>query len=225
MAEIGKLLGILTPSPHKRTGRDNNMKEENDQPKVSKTTSLLRGRFSETTDRFVQIFTASVDFDKRLYREDILGSLAHAQMLATSGIISSDELKDIQRGLDLVREEIETCEFKWRIDLEDVHMNIEHRLTELIGLTGKKLHTGRSRNDQVATDLRLHLRNAIDEVLEQENRLLTAIANLAERHAETIMPGFTHLQAAQPITFGHLSLIHISEPTRQAEISYSVFCV
>ena len=203
MAEIGKLLGILTPSPHKRTGRDNNMKEENDQPKVSKTTSLLRGRFSETTDRFVQIFTASVDFDKRLYREDILGSLAHAQMLATSGIISSDELKDIQRGLDLVREEIETCEFKWRIDLEDVHMNIEHRLTELIGLTGKKLHTGRSRNDQVATDLRLHLRNAIDEVLEQENRLLTAIANLAERHAETIMPGFTHLQAAQPITFGH----------------------
>ena len=165
--------------------------------------SSLRGRFSEATDEFVQVFTASIDFDRRLYREDIAGSIAHATMLETINVLTPAELDQIVIGLQTIQKEIEGGNLQWRVDLEDVHMNIEHRLIELIGDTGKKLHTGRSRNDQVATDIRLHLRSAIDGLVEQQGLLLTALANLAEANADTIMPGFTHLQAAQPITFGH----------------------
>ncbi len=163
----------------------------------------LRGRFSEATDEFVQVFTASIDFDQRLYREDIAGSIAHATMLETINVLTKTELDQIVTGLQNIQAEIEGGRLQWRVDLEDVHMNIEHRLIELIGDTGKKLHTGRSRNDQVATDIRLHLRSSIDGLVEQQGQLLTALADLAESNADTIMPGFTHLQAAQPITLGH----------------------
>ena len=163
----------------------------------------LRGRFSEATDEFVQVFTASIDFDQRLFREDIAGSIAHATMLETINVLTKAELDQIVAGLQTIQAEIEGGRLQWRMDLEDVHMNIEHRLIELIGDTGKKLHTGRSRNDQVATDIRLHLRSSIDGLVEQQGQLMTALADLAESNADTIMPGFTHLQAAQPITFGH----------------------
>ena len=163
----------------------------------------LRGRFSEATDEFVQVFTASVNFDQRLYQEDIAGSKAHATMLQSIGVLNDEELSQILHGLQTIQDEIEGGVFQWRVDLEDVHMNIEHRLIELIGDTGKKLHTGRSRNDQVATDIRLHVRAAIDQLISQQSQLLGALADLAETNADTIMPGFTHLQAAQPITFGH----------------------
>ena len=163
----------------------------------------LRGRFSEATDEFVQVFTASIDFDQRLFREDVAGSIAHATMLETINVLTKAELDQIVAGLETIQAEIEGGRLQWRVDLEDVHMNIEHRLIELIGDTGKKLHTGRSRNDQVATDIRLHQRSSIDGLVEQQGQLMTALADLAESNADTIMPGFTHLQAAQPITFGH----------------------
>jgi argininosuccinate lyase len=149
------------------------------------------------------VFTASIDFDQRLFREDIAGSIAHATMLETINVLTKAELDQIVAGLQTIQAEIEGGRLQWRVDLEDVHMNIEHRLIELIGDTGKKLHTGRSRNDQVATDIRLHLRSSIDGLVEQQGQLMTALADLAESNADTIMPGFTHLQAAQPITFGH----------------------
>ncbi len=161
------------------------------------------GRFSEPVDAFVARFTASVDFDKRLYRHDIMGSIAHATMLAKVGVLSTVERDAIVDGLKKIQTEIEAGQFEWRVDLEDVHMNIEARLTERIGIAGKKLHTGRSRNDQVATDVRLWLRDEIDAVLAEIRRLQQGLAHLAEREADTIMPGFTHLQTAQPVTFGH----------------------
>ena len=166
-------------------------------------TGLLRGRFSEATDEFVEAFTASVSFDQRLYRQDIAGSIAHARMLEKIGVLTTAECDEITNGLEQISTEIEAGQFQGQIALEDVHMNIESRLIELIGDTGKKLHTGRSRNDQVATDIRLYLRDAIDELTTLQTDLLTAIVELAEQHTATIMPGFTHLQAAQPITFGH----------------------
>ena len=174
----------------------------NNTPKLG-TGGLLRGRFSEATDEFVEAFTASVTFDRRLYRQDIAGSVAHAQMLAKIGVITAVEADQIIQGLNTIESEIENGNFNWQIALEDVHMNIESRLIELIGNTGKKLHTGRSRNDQVATDIRLYLRDAIDQLDQLETELLRAIAGVAYQHTDTIMPGFTHLQAAQPITFGH----------------------
>ena len=132
----------------------------------------LRGRFSEATDEFVQVFTASIDFDRRLYKEDITGSIAHATMLETIGVLSQTEKDQILLGLNTVLAEIDNGDMRWRVDLEDVHMNIEHRLIELVGDTGKKLHTGRSRNDQVATDIRLYLRTAIDQLVAQQSELL-----------------------------------------------------
>ena len=168
-----------------------------------KDARLWGGRFSEPTDRFVQAFTASVDFDRRLYRHDIEGSRAHARMLEKVGILSSEELAALLEGLDQVESEIESGRFEWSVAREDVHMNIEARLTELVGDAGKKLHTGRSRNDQVATDIRLYLRDRIDAIGDQIRRLRLALVDLAEANAETIMPGFTHLQVAQPISFGH----------------------
>ncbi len=162
-----------------------------------------QGRFTEPTDRFVEAFTASVQFDQRLYRHDINGSIAHAKMLAKCGIITASEAEQILDGLNRIADEIEAQEFNWSIALEDVHMNIESRLIELIGDTGKKLHTGRSRNDQVATDIRLYLREQIDLIDGELRRLQTALLDLADKEYATIMPGFTHLQPAQPVTFGH----------------------
>ena len=167
------------------------------------------GRFSEPVADFVLRYTASVGFDQRLAQADIDGSLAHAWMLAQVGVLSAQDLQAIEKGLGMVRGEIERGEFTWRRELEDVHLNIEARLTELIGPAGKRLHTGRSRNDQVATDLRLYLRAQIDLVLVQLLRLQGALVDLAAVHADTIMPGFTHLQVAQPVVFGHHLLAYV----------------
>ena len=161
------------------------------------------GRFSEPTDAFVERFTASVTFDQRLYHHDINGSIAHATMLGKVDILTPAEVKEIIDGLEAIREEIVAGKFEWSVALEDVHMNIEAALTQRIGMTGKKLHTGRSRNDQVATDIRLYVRDEIDALSITLTRLQLALLDLAEREADTVMPGFTHLQTAQPITFGH----------------------
>ena len=161
------------------------------------------GRFTAPTDAFVEAFTASIGFDKRLYRHDIAGSIAHARMLARSGILGEAECETIVKGLETIRTDIERGDLAWSVALEDVHMNIEARLTDRIGDAGKRLHTGRSRNDQVATDLRLWLRDEIDGIDAEIRRLQIALVRLAEREADTIMPGFTHLQTAQPVTFGH----------------------
>jgi argininosuccinate lyase len=167
------------------------------------TSTLWGGRFSEATDAFVQRFTASVNFDQRLYRQDIAGSIAHATMLASVGVLSEEDKTAIVNGLQEIRAQIEKGEFQWSVALEDVHMNIESALTGKIGIAGKRLHTGRSRNDQVATDVRLYLRDEIDVIAKELTRLQQGILDLAEREADTIMPGFTHLQTAQPVTFGH----------------------
>ncbi|HRC72189.1 MAG TPA: argininosuccinate lyase [Candidatus Competibacter sp.] len=169
----------------------------------TQTNKTWGGRFTESTDAFVAAFTASVGFDRRMYRQDIDGSIAHARMLARVGVLAPADGEAIVRGLEAIRGEIERGEFGWSVELEDVHMNIEARLTERIGDAGKRLHTGRSRNDQVATDIRLYLRDAIDAILPELKRLQAGLAELAAREAATIMPGFTHLQVAQPVTFGH----------------------
>jgi len=161
------------------------------------------GRFTESTDAFVEAFTASVTFDQRMAHYDIQGSVAHARMLAEVGVLTDGERDQILQGLEDILEEIKSGAFNWSIALEDVHMNIESKLVSLIGDVGKKLHTGRSRNDQVATDIRLWLRDEMDAILAELDRLQEALLTLAEREAETIMPGFTHLQTAQPVTFGH----------------------
>ena len=161
------------------------------------------GRFTEPTDSFVEAFTASVVFDRRLYRHDIAASMAHARMLAHAGVLSGTECDLIVKGLKEIEIEIDAGKFEWSTALEDVHMNIEARLIKRIGEAGKKLHTGRSRNDQVATDLRLYLRDGIDELDTAIRRLQEALLEVAEREADTVMPGFTHLQVAQPVTFGH----------------------
>ncbi|MGZ8288122.1 MAG: argininosuccinate lyase [Telluria sp.] len=174
-------------------------------------------RFSEPVSDLVKRYTASVFFDKRLALFDIQGSLAHAEMLAAQGIISAADHAEIQRGMAQIRGEIESGAFEWLLDLEDVHLNIEKRLTELVGDAGKRLHTGRSRNDQVATDIRLYVRAAIDDIVGLLNGLRGALTDLAERHADTIMPGFTHMQVAQPITFGHHMLAYVEMFGRDCE--------
>ena len=161
------------------------------------------GRFSRATDQFVEKFTESVSFDRRLYHHDIIGSIAHTQMLVHTGILGTREGQKIIRGLKSIAADIDKGRFEWRTELEDVHMNIETALVERIGETGKKLHTGRSRNDQVATDIRLYLRDAVDAIHEQLTTVMSALLDVAEREAATIMPGYTHMQAAQPVTFGH----------------------
>ena len=161
------------------------------------------GRFSESTDAFVEEFTASINFDKRLYKHDIQGSRAHAQMLGKVGILNNNEVEQILSGLDAIEKMADNGELEWKVSLEDVHMNIEARLTDRIGIAGKKLHTGRSRNDQVATDVRLWLREQVDGISHELRRLQRALVEVAEREVDTILPGFTHLQVAQPITFGH----------------------
>lgn len=167
------------------------------------TSSMWGGRFSEATDSFVAEFTASVNFDKRMARQDIQGSIAHATMLGMCGIITQDESCQIINGLTQIQAEIDDGKFQWSVVLEDVHMNIESRLTTLIGDVGKKLHTGRSRNDQVATDIRLWLRDETDNILMLLAKLQSGLLDLAANHTKTIMPGFTHLQTAQPVSFGH----------------------
>jgi argininosuccinate lyase len=175
------------------------------------------GRFSEPVAALVQRYTASVQSDQRMAEQDIRGSLAHAKMLARVGVISQQDLTDIQRGMGAILDEIRGGSFEWRVDLEDVHMNIERRLTDQIGDAGKRLHTGRSRNDQVATDIRLWLRDAIDESLILLRDFQTALLDLAEQHTDTAMPGFTHLQVAQPVTFGHHLLAYVEMARRDAE--------
>jgi argininosuccinate lyase len=168
-----------------------------------KTNQQWGGRFTETTDQFVAEFTASINFDKRMYRQDIQGSVAHATMLESVGVLTADERDTIISGLADIQADIEAGNFEWSVALEDIHMNIEAALTEKIGITGKKLHTGRSRNDQVATDIRLYLRDEMAYLAAEITRLQTGLIELAAKEADTIMPGFTHLQTAQPVTFGH----------------------
>ena len=173
-------------------------------------------RFAEPVDELVQRYTASIGFDHRFALVDIEGSLAHAEMLAKQKIISAADLADIQKGMAQIKGEIDAGQFEWQLALEDVHLNIEARLTALIGDAGKRLHTGRSRNDQVATDLRLWLRSNIDEIQGSLTALRSALLNLAETHAATIMPGHTHLQVAQPITFGHHLMAYFEMFSRDA---------
>jgi argininosuccinate lyase len=173
--------------------------------------------FSEPVDALVQRYTASVGFDKRMAVFDIQGSLAHARMLAAQRIISANDLADIERGMVQIEQEIASGAFEWKLELEDVHLNIEARLTQLIGDAGKRLHTGRSRNDQVATDIRLWLRAAIDAIQDQLAALREALREVAAAHVDTIMPGFTHLQVAQPVTFGHHLLAYVEMFSRDAE--------
>ena len=172
-------------------------------PMQNKSKDAWSGRFAEPVAGLVKRYTASVGFDHKLALFDIQGSLAHAQMLAACGIIAAQDLSDIKRGLAQIENEIIAGEFVWSLDLEDVHLNIEKRLTALAGDAGKRLHTGRSRNDQVATDIRLYLRHAIDDLIGLVKALQGALLDLAEPHTHTIMPGFTHLQDAQPISFAH----------------------
>ena len=173
--------------------------------------------FSEPMSDLVKRYTSSVDFDKRLWQADIAGSLAHADMLAAQGILSAADHAAIQDGMRSIRSEIEAGGFEWKLDLEDVHLNIEARLTQLVGDAGKRLHTGRSRNDQVATDVRLWLRDEIDLIIALLTDLQKALLEVAEKNVEVILPGFTHLQVAQPISFGHHMLAYVEMFSRDAE--------
>ena len=186
-------------------------------PPASASQYTWAGRFSEPMSDLVKRYTASIDFDKRMWRQDIRGSLAHARMLARQSIISSQDLADIQRGMMQIVEEIEANAFAWSLELEDVHLNIEKRLTALVGDAGKRLHTGRSRNYQVATDIRLYLRDSIDDILVLLREFQNKLLDLAEREAATPMPGFTHMQVAQPITFGHHLMAWFEMTRRDAE--------
>lgn len=175
------------------------------------------GLFSEPVDELVKRYTASVTFDKRLAHFDIQGSLAHARMLQAQNIISQSDLSDIERGMAQILQEVESGAFEWSIDLEDVHFNVEKRLTVLVGDAGKRLHTARSRNDQVATDIRLYMRSAIDTILEGLYALQASFVGLAEHHTNTVMPGFTHLQVAQPISFAHHMMAYFEMFKRDIE--------
>ncbi len=173
--------------------------------------------FSEPMSELVQRYTASVGFDRRLAQADIQGSLAHAQMLHAQGILSDKDIADIERGMAQIRAELATGNFIWKLELEDVHLNIEARLTAIVGDAGKRLHTGRSRNDQVATDVRLWLRGEIDRIALLLAQMQTALVELAAKHTETVMPGFTHLQVAQPVSFAHHLLAYVEMFARDAE--------
>jgi len=175
------------------------------------------GRFSEPVSELVKRYTASMSFDRRLAPQDIAGSIAHARMLSRQGIISDEDFRAIEQGLEKISQEVAQDTFDWRLDDEDVHLNIERRLTELVGDAGKRLHTGRSRNDQVATDIRLWLREATDRILALLAEFQRNLLNLAEQHADTPLPGFTHLQVAQPVTFGHHLMAYYEMTRRDAE--------
>ncbi len=190
---------------------------------LDKKSEAWSALFSEPMSELVKRYTASVGFDQRLWRADITGSLAHAEMLAAQNIIDADDLAAIQRGLAQITQEIEAGAFEWKLDLEDVHLNIEARLTSIVGDAGKRLHTGRSRNDQVATDVRLWLRDEITAIGELLTALQRALVEVAERNAEVILPGFTHLQVAQPVSFGHHLLAYVEMFSRDAERMGEVF--
>ena len=185
--------------------------------KPGRKAKVWSGRFDEPVTDLVKRFTASVEFDRRLADFDIDGSIAHARMLHASGILSPDDLAAIEHGLEQIRASIREGTFDWSIDLEDVHFNIERRLTELVGDAGKRLHTARSRNDQVATDIRLYLRAAIDEIGALIKGLQRALLDLAEKHTDTVMPGFTHLQVAQPVSFAHHLLAYFEMLARDGQ--------
>jgi argininosuccinate lyase len=202
------------------------MQQKDDRPGGAKSgsagTSQPRGkawsgRFAEPVDALTQRFNASVDFDRRLAEFDIQGSLAHARMLGRAKILSAEDLDTIERGMAAIQDEIRSGRFSWTIAREDVHLNIEARLTELVGDAGKRLHTARSRNDQVATDMRLWLRSEIDTIAALVKAVRVGLLELAERHADVLMPGFTHLQVAQPVTFGHHMLAYFEMFSRDAE--------
>jgi argininosuccinate lyase len=184
---------------------------------LDKKSQAWSALFSEPMSELVKRYTASVDFDKRLWQADIDGSLAHAEMLAAQGIISAQDLAEIQGGMERIRAEIETGTFEWKLDLEDVHLNIEARLTSLVGDAGKRLHTGRSRNDQVATDVRLWLRGEIDAIALLLDDMQRALVHVAAQNVEVILPGFTHLQVAQPVSFAHHLLAYVEMFARDAE--------
>lgn len=187
--------------PNNLTIDDTNM--SNQESKQNAHNKTWSGRFNEPVAELVKRYTASVSFDQRLAEFDIQGSIAHSRMLGAQGIISLEDVASIHTGLLEILQEIRAGQFEWLLDLEDVHLNIEKRLTDKIGDAGKRLHTGRSRNDQVATDVRLWLRATVDQVLAGIRNLQESIVALAEQHFDTVMPGFTHLQVAQPVTFGH----------------------
>jgi argininosuccinate lyase len=184
---------------------------------LDKKSEAWSALFSEPMSDLVKRYTASVFFDKRLWEADIAGSLAHAEMLAAQSIISSEDHASIQKGMAQIRKEIESGAFEWKLDLEDVHLNIEARLTQLVGDAGKRLHTGRSRNDQVATDVRLWLRSEMDAVLSLLAELQRSLLSVAEKNADVILPGFTHLQVAQPVSFGHHMLAYVEMFARDTE--------
>jgi len=190
------------------------MSSANQLDKKSEAWSAL---FSEPMSELVKRYTSSVFFDQRMWRADIQGSLAHAEMLAAQGIIGAEDLAAIQRGMAQITEEIESGRFEWKLDLEDVHLNIEARLTQLVGDAGKRLHTGRSRNDQVATDVRLWLREEIDGLASLLAEMQRSLLGVAESHTETVMPGFTHMQVAQPVSFAHHLLAYVEMFARDAE--------
>ena len=190
------------------------MSSQNQLDKKSQAWSAL---FSEPMSELVKRYTSSVFFDQRMWRQDIRGSLAHAEMLAAQQIISAEDLAAIQRGMAQITEEIESGRFEWKLDLEDVHLNIEARLTQLVGDAGKRLHTGRSRNDQVATDVRLWLRDEIDGLQALLRDMQRALVEVAAQHTETVMPGFTHMQVAQPVSFAHHLLAYVEMFARDAE--------
>jgi argininosuccinate lyase len=187
------------------------------QNQFDKKSEAWSALFSEPMSDLVKRYTSSVFFDKRMWQADIAGSLAHAGMLAAQGIISQDDLASIQKGMAQITTEIESGAFEWKLDLEDVHLNIEARLTQLVGDAGKRLHTGRSRNDQVATDVRLWLRAEIDLIDGLLADLQKALVDIADQNVEVILPGFTHLQVAQPVSFGHHMLAYVEMFARDAE--------
>ena len=193
------------------------MQEDDQGGGTSSGPKAWSGRFAEPLDALTQRFNASVDFDRRLAEFDIQGSLAHARMLSRCNLIAAKDLADIERGMAQIAEEVRAGRFPWSIEREDVHFNIEHRLTELVGDAGKRLHTARSRNDQVATDIRLWLRAEIDALAGLLRRVRETLLDLAERYADTLMPGFTHMQVAQPVTFGHHLMAYFEMFTRDAE--------
>ncbi|MEK8045211.1 argininosuccinate lyase [Ideonella margarita] len=184
---------------------------------LDKKSQAWSALFSEPMSELVKRYTSSVFFDKRMWAADIEGSLAHAAMLSAQGIIGAQDLADIQRGMAQIRAEIESGQFEWKLELEDVHLNIEARLTQLVGDAGKRLHTGRSRNDQVATDVRLWLRSEIDQISVLLADMQRALLAAAADHTETVMPGFTHMQVAQPVSFAHHMLAYVEMFARDAE--------
>ena len=195
---------------------------QNLQNQFDKKSQAWSALFSEPVSDLVKRYTSSVFFDQRLWQADIAGSVAHATMLAAQSIISTEDLASIRQGLGQVTAEIESGQFEWKLDFEDVHLNIEARLTELVGIAGKRLHTGRSRNDQVATDVRLWLRGEIDLISTLLVELQSALVTLADSHVDTVMPGFTHLQVAQPVSFGHHLLAYVEMFARDADRLHDV---